>query len=97
MKTSKLSSLFEFGLIFEINRQVLHPLGYSLAFKKGDEEEPDSLVLLKTDDEEGCLFPESNFMDGASRFSMFMRNHGEEAIKNRVQKLGFIRQTRSDQ
>lgn len=97
MKVDKLSNLFELGLIFEINRQVLHPLGYSIAFKKGSEEEPDSLVLLKTDDEEGCLFPESNFMDGASKFSMFMRTYGEEAIRRRINRLGFIRQTRSDQ
>jgi hypothetical protein len=98
MKKTNLRQLLENGLIFEINRQILHPLGFSLTYKPStSSDDPDGLVLLQTDDREGCLYPESNFMDGASKFSIYMKNIGEKKLAARMKILGYLRQTRSDQ
>ena len=90
--------LFDHGILFELNRQILHPLGFSLVFKeRKSSEESNTLVLLRTHDEEGVLFPEKSFMEGAAKFSIFMKNIGEKALQKRMSKIGFLRQTRSDQ
>jgi len=98
MKKKNLRQLLDQGLIFEINRQILHPLGYSLTYKPSSgSNDPDGLVLLQTEDKEGCLYPESNFMEGASKFSIFMKDTGEKTLSDRMKILGYLRQTRSDQ
>lgn len=98
MKEINIKTLWDSGLVFEINRSLLHPLGYSLVFKPsktGDDQ--DSLILMRTADDEGVLYFESDFMDGAAKFSLFMRNIGEDLLRRRLKTKGFLRQTRSDQ
>lgn len=98
MKKIGLKELFDHGLLFEINRSFLHPLGYSMSYKPSSgTEDADSLILQKTNDAEGVLYDEKNFMEGASKFSVFMKNIGNDIIKRRLDVKGFIRQTRSDQ
>lgn len=99
MKQVSLKKLTDDGLLFEINRQVLHPLGLSLAVmvNPSNQSAPESLALLETDDDEGVLFPEDRFIEGATKFSSFMKRSGESRIAARIQTIGFIRQSRSDQ
>jgi hypothetical protein len=98
MKQVSLKTLLDSGVLFEINRQLLHPLGYSLSYRPSmNSEETESLILQRTDDAEGVLYDEKNFMDGAAKFAHFMKTMGEDLIRRRVTKIGFIRQTRSDQ
>jgi hypothetical protein len=95
-----LKKLQESGLLFEINRQILNPLGYSLVMKidhKVQEGPQESLVLMNTNDSEGVLYPEEAFIDGATRFSNFMKTEGESRITRRLNTIGYIRQSRSDQ
>ena len=98
MNRVSLKVLLDSGLLYEINRQILHPLGYSLSYKAANGTyNADELILQQTTDPEGVLFPEEAFMEGASKFSLYMRKFGEELIKRRLSTKGFIRQTRSDQ
>ena len=98
MKRVSLKELLDNGLIFEINRAFLHPLGYSLSYKPSTgSDDQETLILQKTNDAEGVLYDEKNFMVGASKFSLFMRNVGEGLINRRISVKNFIRQTRSDQ
>lgn len=99
MKRVSISRLVDDGLLFEINRQVLHPLGMALAVvvDSSNQSTPESVVLLETDDAEGVLFDESNFIDGASKFSNYFKKAGEDRVSKRYETLGYIRQSRSDQ
>ncbi len=92
--------LFDNGLIFEMNRTLLHPLGLALSIKTDPNivDGPNQvLVLSKTDDREGFLYNSEDFMSGAAKFSKFMKISGESTILSRHSALGYIRQTRSDQ
>ena len=98
-KNIPLRSLADEGLLFEINRQVLHPLGLALAFvwNGSDNGEPDSVVLKHTTDGEGFLFSSETFIDGATKFKDFMSRYGEERIEKRKTAVGYVRQTKSTQ
>ena len=98
MKRIGFKPLFDSGLIFEINRSILHPLGYALVYKPGvTPDDQDALLLYQTTDDEGMLYMEENFMDGAAKFAVYMKNIGEKLLQKRMNIRGFIRQTRSDQ
>jgi hypothetical protein len=98
MKIISLKELLDNGLLFEINRSILHPLGFSISYKPSrSSDEPEALVLQRTEDAEGVLYSEKDFMDGAAKFSLFMKNYGEKIIQRRITVKNFIRQTRSDQ
>ncbi len=94
-----LRSLVDEGLLFEINRQVLHPLGLALTMVWNGEDsgEPDAVVLKTTSDAEGFLFSAEAFADGAGKFRDFMSRYGESRLKGRTAAIGLVRQTRSDQ
>lgn len=99
MKQVPTSRLIDDGLIFEINRQVLNPMGLALAVvvNPSNQSSPETVVLMETDDDEGVLFSSEKFEDGAARFSSFFKRTGEDRVTRRMRTLGFIRQTRSDQ
>lgn len=100
LKPTDPETLVQDGLIFEINRSVLHPLGYALAVQWDEKtNKVVKIFLMKTDDddEEGVLFQSDNFIDGAAKFSAFMSRIGNEKLRNRIAKVGFIRQTKSNQ
>jgi hypothetical protein len=86
--------LVDNGLLFEINRKVLHPLGLSL--------EPDThpddkrkiclASLIETEDEEGFLYDEESLEFNKSRLELFMKKRGTRALANRERILGFLEQ-----
>lgn len=85
--------LDETGLLFEINRRVLHPLGYAIALHAELEEGPWYIHgIRKTDDPEGFIFGESAYREGSEKFEKFMANGGLARLEKRLQKLGFTEQ-----
>jgi hypothetical protein len=100
MKPIPLSKLQDSGLIFEINRQILNPLGMMLEVRRdaSNVSNPvDTLVLYESPDSEGILFTPESFSDGVSRFNLYMKKEGEARVMSRMKTTGFLRQTRSDQ
>lgn len=87
------------GLIFEINRQVLHPLG--LALEVGIH--PDNskwvsihgLVSVDDDDKEGFIFDAETFNVGAERYQKFLNKTGQSKLDSRLESLGYLIQESS--
>lgn len=85
------------GLLFEINRKVLHPLGLALCFvckvdELGNEVTNEIQVWDCRKDEEGIVFAAETYEDGEKKFCQYMREFGKKGIKKRYKKLGYITQ-----
>jgi len=99
MRKVSVKRLVDDGILFEMNRQVLHPMGLSMAVMvdPSNQAAPETVILLETDDDEGVLFNEEDFTSGAARFHSFFKKTGEDRVARRIRAIGFTRQTRSDQ
>jgi len=75
------------GLLHELNRQFLHPLGLALVFKTDDETGECKYFGIQnnTDDLEGMLFSELN-EEKMKAFNSF----AQERYKARLEALGYI-------
>lgn len=85
--------LLDNGLLFEINRRVLHPLG--LVLVTDIDWEDDKKVLLDglysaDDDLEGIVFDPETFEEGRKRYQEFLERDGQTRLDAREQKLGFV-------
>jgi hypothetical protein len=90
-----LRTLYDTGLLFEINRRILHPLGMALAFSWPDDStdgEPQKVLLLKTDDVEGIIFDSDAFSDGQAKLQSYMGDQGLTKLIERCRKLKFTEQ-----
>jgi len=86
------------GLLFEVNRTVLHPLGLALEVKVEDDGSMEFGGIWDCrDDSEGILFAPENFDHGNEKFETYMRERGQAALELRRNLLGFLVQTSSDQ
>jgi len=82
------------GLIFEINRKVLHPLGLSLDIGI----HPDNskwlaikgLLSVDDDDDEGFIFDGETYTVGAERYNMYLVKEGNKKLNDRVNSIGYI-------
>lgn len=86
--------LIDNGLLFEINRKVLNPLGLALAA----EQNPDNakwlnLHLYETMDDDGIVYDEESFEFNKSKYDEYLRREGQAKILLREKLLGFIEQT----
>ena len=92
-KTLPLEFLLETGLLFEINRKILHPLGLALSLYLNDKGEVfDMEILDMRDDEEGVRYSDDTYAIGCDKFFKYMEAHGKKAIHGRFKKLGYILQ-----
>lgn len=92
MKSISLRFLYDSGLLFEINRQVLHPIGMALAVSwDGDntDGEPCGVVLYKTDDPDGVVFSPETFREGEGKYRQFIDSLGGHKLAERFAILGF--------
>src|SRR5690606_6431924 len=86
--------LVDNGLIFEINRKVLHPLG--LALEVGIHPDNSKWVTIQgvstvdDSDEEGFLYDEETYKVGAEKYKAFMDKVGNERVSLREGVLGYI-------
>lgn len=99
-KQLTLNQLREMGLLFEINRRVLHPLGIMMVFDyEGDgtgDEEPRVLVQ-QVEDMEGVLFSPDSFESGTAKFRAYVEREGDARFHDRQRILGFVEQTSAAQ
>lgn len=91
--------LVENGLLFEINRKVLHPLGMELVVDL----DPENRQWLRVDrlecvenDPEGLLYSEEAFKTNKKIYKRFLDNEGQEKLNSRKKLLGFIVQGEED-
>ena len=83
--------MLENGLLFEINRQILHPLGLALEIDVNDDGKIDFGDMWDCRDEvEGILFTPDSFITGQEKYAKYMEEHGSENINKRKEKVGFI-------
>lgn len=86
------------GLLFEINREVLHPMGLALAIKCDVDEQgneiPDTaefLGITETDNKTGFVFDSESWEHGLVKINQFLEErdmlHRDDA---RMERYGFI-------
>lgn len=90
--------LVENGLLFEINRKVLHPLGLSMVVDVDFKNKKQIAItgIAETEDEEGFLFDSETFIYGQERFNKFLKKSGQDRLNKRKELLGFIEQEKDD-
>jgi hypothetical protein len=85
--------LQETGILFEINRQVLHPLGLELHLATGEDGELARLEILDNRArQEPIYFPPETFEDGREKYERYMAEHGRRNIQKR-RLIGMVIQT----
>jgi hypothetical protein len=95
MKTIKIKNTPEFlldsGLLFEINRKVLHPFGLALEIIVNDDNEVvfGNIWDYRTDPE-GITYDDESYSVGNEKFKKFMEEFGANRLKSRERRLGFI-------
>lgn len=85
--------LVDNGVLFEMNRQVLHPLGLELQFQLDDE---GRLTAIDLHDNRDSLNPISfapeDFEAGRKRYESYLAEHGRRNMQKR-RKIGMVIQT----
>jgi hypothetical protein len=88
--------LVESGLLFKINREILHPLGLAITITLDNEDKTISINILdKRTDPEGILFTDAALDVGIEKLQNYMNKHGNAAIDSRRLNLGFKIQTKT--
>lgn len=83
--------LIESGLLFEINRRVLHPLGLALQINIDDAGNYFfGGIRDYRDDPEGVMYDETTFQAGLEKLNKFMEKFGDSKLKERYERFGFI-------
>lgn len=81
------------GILFEINRQVLHPLGLELALVCDEGGELVRLELFDNRDRPGSIhFTTEAFQEGRHKYEQYMSEHGRRNVQKRRQ-IGMVIQT----
>lgn len=85
------------GLLFAINREILHPVGLALTAYFADDdkamETPLGLRLIDSrDEEEGISYERAALLLGAVKYDEFMQTEGSAHMFCRKEKLGYIAQ-----
>ena len=92
IKTTDMTFIKDSGLLFEINRRVLHPFGLAISVR--EDVLTDEWVVANVwdyrDDEEGMIFEEETFQHGLDKLNKFMENIGNEKLRKRKELLGYV-------
>lgn len=99
LKTVTPKELLDWGLIFEINRSVLHPLGLAIAVEMTEKGEVffSNGVWDSRDDPEGIIFAKDAFERGDAKYQNFMDKFGTARCEERTKVLGYTVQTTAEQ
>jgi hypothetical protein len=84
--------LVESGLLFELNRRVLHPLGLAIEITLPEEPGNESGEIRLWDcrkDPEGIIFSDAGFADGLAKFTQYMNSQGTRQLVSRRACIGF--------
>lgn len=83
--------LVETGLLFEINRQVLHPLGLAMeVVDNGDGSFEIGSIWDCRNDLEGIIYEPKTFQEGVDKVAKYMEDRGHESHQSRLKKLGYL-------
>jgi hypothetical protein len=83
--------LIDNGIIFEINRTILHPVGLELVVETSfDNRRKLSITgLEETEDEDGFIYDDESFDLNSQQFGQFVQSK-KSRIDHRKKSLGFI-------
>lgn len=84
--------LLDSGLLFQINRDILHPLGLALAVDMGDEVKVSNNLWDYREDPEGILYSNGTLIDGEQKLKKFYDEFGTEKLNQRFETVGYITQ-----
>ncbi|MBT8402621.1 MAG: hypothetical protein KJP18_02110 [Gemmatimonadetes bacterium] len=85
--------LIDNGILFEVNRQVLHPLGLELHFRLDDDGRITAIDLLDNrEGEQPISFAQGDFAAGRARYEKYLADHGRRTMQKR-RMLGMVIQT----
>lgn len=85
------------GLIFDINRKVLHPIGLALGYEMEIDGTLSPLFLFKTDDPEGIVFTDEVCREGFNELSKYFETHDiVDKLPLRFKKYGTLIQQHPD-
>lgn len=85
--------LKDHGILFEINRQILHPIGMELRFDVDDEGELRNVKLLDNRSVgEPIYFSPEDFLAGRAKYEQYLKEHGRRNIQKR-RRIGMVIQT----
>jgi hypothetical protein len=89
--------LIDKGLVFEINRKVLHPLGLALVIDLDPQNKKRLIItgIMETQDQEGFLYDDETFTVGDKKYNQYLKEEGNDRLEFRKTKLGFIEQEKS--
>ena len=96
-KYMDLDELRSSGLLFHINKEILHPIG--LALEVTVEEDGSSRisgVWDARDDPEGITYVDEVLVNGIAKYEFYMERQGGTAMARRLKALGFIVQKPGD-
>lgn len=84
--------LVDNGLLFEINRKVLHPLGLSLEADVDPNNRKKIILnkLVDSEDDEGFVFSEEAFEVNMAVLNSYMSREGNKKIEKRKEILGYV-------
>jgi hypothetical protein len=93
--------LVDSGLLFEINRRILHPLGLAIAVEVPGEDAPEGGVLVSPmsvldvrDDPEGFCFEDEAYVQGKAKLAAFLEDtQFRKRIMARRASLGYVIQS----
>lgn len=93
--------LIDSGLLFSINKNVLHPLGLAMAVNESEEGTEgvrfgEISIWDCRKDPEGILYGEKTFTSGAEKHEKFMEEFGLKKLEQREENLGYLVQELPD-
>lgn len=90
MKYMDINEFADSGLLFHINRTVLHPLGLALEITVEDDGSARlSGIWDCRDDPEGIAYDEDLLKECMAKYRKYMSERGEHSLASREQRLGF--------
>lgn len=97
LKRMSVEEFWKSGLLFEVNRRVLHPLGLALEIDADIDETDGSIQSISfgeiwdnRDDPEGIIFSTEAFQEGEKKFDAYMEARGKHNLASRFEQLGFF-------
>ena len=103
MKYLSVKELSARGLLFEINRRVLHPLGLAISIDVERDDETDEITLAKfsdiwdcQEDPEGVFYHDELFATGLQKYQDYMEREGNARLETRREILGYTVQGEDD-
>jgi len=90
--------LIDKGLIFQINKEVLHKFGLALVvdIDPNNKKQLAITALLETEDPEGFLYETDAYNVGQQNYERFLKKEGQEKLDARKEKYGFLVQESDD-